>query len=400
MMDYSYIPQLYQQGLENGLGRQFTLASQAQPVTQFLKSLQEKTILDRQQQQADTQQAREEAWAKSQEHLRQLGMLKELDNSMDGTKEGYESSVARAKYFGIPDDAIAKPKENVFVPGNITQPGNSIGNLSAPAISGFEKVIRNKQAVDATPTVQTETDVPTLGQRSDIDPNLPLTPGTATLGETGTVYPKGAGYGFKEMVEGNKMIRNANTVGQRADAANMTHDYRMGSLAIRDRLAKIKEGLAPIQQAKMESEIELIKATAGLTPAKQAELMAQVADHYAGATLKGLEATKIGLDTKEGNYVSPAAKLESDQALKAALGSQHAETTMNAFGGPQARKLGKGTMSKDEDGNWVFTPAGGAAAPSSAPTKPPAPGGPTRVQNAQTKEFFNWNAAQQKWDKE
>lgn len=41
-MDYSYIPQLYQQGLQSGLDKQFKMATSAQPVEQFLQALRQR----------------------------------------------------------------------------------------------------------------------------------------------------------------------------------------------------------------------------------------------------------------------------------------------------------------------------------------------------------------------
>lgn len=57
-MDYSYVPQMYQQGVTHNLDKQFQLAGQAQPVAQFLASLRQAKQMELQQQMEEDRQRR------------------------------------------------------------------------------------------------------------------------------------------------------------------------------------------------------------------------------------------------------------------------------------------------------------------------------------------------------
>ena len=111
-MDYSYIPQLYQQGLESGLNKQFQLATTAQPVSQFLQSLRAGQADQLAQQQADTMEEYRQAQAQkmqdqfdynkgrdtlNDERYRDLALQRSADRQSQQANDAQAARERRAK---------------------------------------------------------------------------------------------------------------------------------------------------------------------------------------------------------------------------------------------------------------------------------------------------------------
>lgn len=96
-MDYSYVPQMYQQGVTHNLDKQFQLAGQAQPVTQFLASLRQAKQMELQQQmeedrqrRLDIEQQRADQQAQYQNANNQMGFMSHISQELTpGNAQSY-----------------------------------------------------------------------------------------------------------------------------------------------------------------------------------------------------------------------------------------------------------------------------------------------------------------------
>lgn len=124
MTDYSLAPQMYQQGLQSGLQRQFQLATSATPVTQFLQSLRQakqdelaqQQELDRQRR-LDLEEARAAQMEKYQQGQQTLSAIGHFNR--EGTPENVD---AMREAFGSMGIKGAIPADT-RVPGRTVEAG-------------------------------------------------------------------------------------------------------------------------------------------------------------------------------------------------------------------------------------------------------------------------------------
>lgn len=144
-MDYSYVPQMYQQGVQHNLDKQFQLAGQAQPVAQFLASLRQAKQMELQQQMEEDRQRRldiEQQRADQQAKYQNANSLLAAGQhfSAEISPENYDSYAETFK--GSPFEKLL-PKPTVIPGGDVAaqnygpdQGSAPLGNSSIPLTPG------------------------------------------------------------------------------------------------------------------------------------------------------------------------------------------------------------------------------------------------------------------------
>ena len=320
-MDYSYVPQMYQQGVTHNLDKQFQLAGQAQPVTQFLASLRQAKQMELQQQmeedrqrRLDIQEAQQEALNKRYMAQADIGIAGEADKLLDGTEAGYNAAKGLADRAGA-GDLVKRPTTRYDVaPPNyksVTTPGLT----DADRAFGKRSILANPEVGEDQALVpDTEQSLPNLQKRTDsLSVDLPPTVDDVRTTRT---FPKGSVFQQKEAAEAGKNQRAADahaiklSLGetankirqQRADfAENEDSPQNRGRIAAATHLEK--------ESARIQRELDT-----GMIEKKEALMQAQAAHAYAASTLANAGAKLKGLEVD--NFLSDADKLMYQEAGK------------------------------------------------------------------------------------
>lgn len=111
-MDYSYIPQLYQQGVQQGLAQQFKLATEAQPIAQFMANLRQKRLDDLRDSQLELANRRAD---EAERHQRGVDLMNFSDKvAREMNPDNVEGYRAAAKYLGPEFSSIIPADKSIF----------------------------------------------------------------------------------------------------------------------------------------------------------------------------------------------------------------------------------------------------------------------------------------------
>jgi len=361
-MDYSYVPQMYQQGVTHNLDKQFQLAGQAQPVTQFLASLRQAKQMELQQQveedrqrRLDIQQAQQEALNKRYMAQADIGIAGEADKLLDGTEAGYNAARGLADRAGA-GDLVKRPTTRYDVAPPSFKSVTTPGLTDADRAFGKRSILANPDVTeDQVLAPDTEQSLPNLQKRTDsLSVDMP-----ATIGDVNTTrtFPKGTVFQQKEAELAGKNQRAAD-----AHAIKLS----LGETAnkIRQQRADFAEDVdSPQNRARVAAATHLEKESAriqreldtGMIEKKEALMQAQAAHASAASTLANAGARIKGLEAD--NFLSDADKLIYQEMGR--------ESRFNA-------------AEKNKAENNPFRPKS-AAPPTQATLPPPPPTGPKKA---------------------